>query len=119
MSERQSPKDNEDSMLDSEDLQPFFKVTKFAGGDQGLEMEQARETISHDQFLNPKPEFLAKLERQQAKFTLHMSVQRKDEDDESLEHSFEEMAPSNPRAQLQSKLQLNQAMRQVSASLGK
>ena len=33
MSERQSPKDNEDSMLDSEDLQPFFKVTKFAGED--------------------------------------------------------------------------------------
>jgi hypothetical protein len=50
-------------MMESEEQQPFFKVTKFK---KDPEMEIAREAISHDQFLNPKPEFLAKLERQQA-----------------------------------------------------
>ena len=50
-------------MMDSDEQQPFFKVTKF---EKDPEMEIAREAISHDQFLNPKPEFLAKLERQQA-----------------------------------------------------
>ena len=53
----------EDSMMESEEQQPFFKVTKY---EKDPEIKIAREAISHDQFLNPKPEFLAKLERQQA-----------------------------------------------------
>ena len=65
-------------------------MTKF---EKDPEMEIAREAISHDQFLNPKPEFLAKLERQHASYTLHMSVQKKSEDEESIEHSQEEKAP--------------------------
>ena len=67
--------------MESEENASFFKVTKFQAGEQDPEKEQARETIAHDQFLNPKPEFLAKLERHKALFTLNMSIQRINEAD--------------------------------------
>lgn len=74
----------------SDELMPYFKVIKYNEG----EGQQARESISHDQFLQPKPGFIEKLERQKQKYTLHMSVQRNPEDDESGEASGVER-PSN------------------------
>lgn len=77
------------SSFGSEDNQiPYFKVTKYCFN-EALQIEEAKESISHDQFLNPKPMFLEKLERQREKYTLHMSVKKANEDDESPEESVE------------------------------